>query len=303
MRIVTRPDFDGIVCAVLLSEAFQIETNVTWTEPNEVQTGKFDIQKGDILANLPYAEGCELWFDHHVSNKPDISVAGAFEIAPSAAGVVYRYCQKKGLLDDRYDELVEQTDIIDGALLDQDQVRFPEKYPYVLLSMTIKNKNYEDMAYWDRLVGLLTSQDISEVLEDEDVKIRCRQVVRENREYEAYLKKYTRVENQISITDFRGLDPVPDGNRFMTYSLYPDSMSSIKIRFAGTSQEKVAVSVGHSIFNRTSRVNIGYLLAKFGGGGHAGAGGCTLEAKEADAILKQICIILSENKEISPPGI
>ena len=91
MRIVTRPDYDGIVCAVLLYEALGITQEIFWTEPNEVQTGSAPIQDGDILANLPHDARCSVWFDHHVSNTPDVPVEGGFEIAPSAAGVVYRY--------------------------------------------------------------------------------------------------------------------------------------------------------------------------------------------------------------------
>ncbi len=91
MRIVTRPDFDGIVCAVLLYQAENINADIQWVEPAEIQTGKAKILKGDILANLPYSPDCALWFDHHISNKHEKPFKGAFEIAPSAAGVVYKY--------------------------------------------------------------------------------------------------------------------------------------------------------------------------------------------------------------------
>ncbi len=297
MRIVTRPDFDGIVCAVLLRRAENIDTDIYWVEPGEIQSGKVHVQKGDIIANLPYVQGCDLWFDHHVSNKIHRDIKGAFDIAPSAAGLVYQYYQTRGKLDNRYDELVQNTDIIDAALLNQDQVRHPEKYPYILLSMTIKNQAYKDRPYWDFLLDLLMETPVRKILEVPEVKKRCDGVIKENTAFESHLIQHTKIRHKISVTDFRPLDPVPEGNRFLTYSLFPESIASVRIRFAGPDRNQVQLSVGHSIFNKQCSVNIGKLLARFGGGGHSGAGGCTLDPGTADQKIEQILDILFQNKE------
>jgi len=295
MRIVTRPDFDGIVCAVLLRQAQNIDTDIYWVEPNEIQAGSAHILKGDIISNLPYVPGCELWFDHHISNTAPDNTKGAFEIAPSAAGVLYRYYQARGKLDNRYDELVMNTDIIDAALLNQDQVRYPERYPYIVLSMTIKNQAYKDRPYWNLLVDLLMETPIHKILEVPEVKKRCDAVVKENAAYGNHLTKHTTIRHNISITDFRSLDPVPEGNRFLTYSLFPESIASVKIRFDTAHQKQVQISIGRSIFNTQCHVNIGKLLARFGGGGHAGAGGCTLSSGTADKKIEQILEVLFQN--------
>lgn len=299
MRIVTRPDFDGIVCAVLLCRAENIEPNILWVEPNEIQTGKAVILKNDVMANLPWSPNCALWFDHHVSNKPQTPFNGAFDIAPSAARVVCNYYKEQGKLDNRYDELVLNTDIIDAADLNRDQVRYPEKYPYILLSMTIRNRDYADSAYWEKLVDLLMKTDIDRVLEDPDVKIRCAGVIEENAAYASHLTAHTTIRHAISITDFRSLDTVPGGNRFLTYTLFPETIASVKIRYDGPEHNHVLISIGRSIFNRQCHVNIGNLLARFGGGGHAGAGGCTLTAQAADQAIEEILDILFENKKES----
>ncbi|MDA3789942.1 MAG: exopolyphosphatase [Desulfobacula sp.] len=297
MRIVTRPDFDGIVCAVLLYQAENIDTDIKWVEPNEIQKGKANILKGDIMANLPYSPDCSLWFDHHISNKPKGNFQGAFDIAPSAARVIYEYYKEKGKLDNGYDELVFNTDIIDAADLNRDQVQHPENYPYIILSMTIKNQDYKDRSYWNKLVDLLKETDIDHILEDPEIKSRCEKVIDENIAYEKYLIEHTKIRHNISITDFRGLDIVPEGNRFLTYSLFPECHTSIKIRFDGPEQNYVLISIGRNIFSRHCHVNIGNLLAKFGGGGHAGAGGCTLKAGSADTVIGQILEILFQNKK------
>jgi len=306
MRIITRPDFDGIVCAMLLKKALNIEKDILWVEPGEIQKNKISISQNDIMANLPYSPDCGIWFDHHISNKPENDFQGAFDIAPSAAGVIYKYYQEKNKLDNKYDELILNTDIIDSADLNIDQVRYPEKYPYILLSMTIQNLDYQDIDYWNKLVDLLMKTDIDHVLADPEVQKRSENVIKENFAFEKHLIKNTKIINKISITDFRPLDIVPQGNRFLTYSLFPETIASIKLRFDSPIQHKsghkpeyknVLVSIGSNIFQKKCNVNIGNLLAEFGGGGHAGAGGCTLKVRTADKMLEQIFKIMFENKK------
>lgn len=297
MRIVTRPDFDGIVCAVLLRQALEPSLPIHWIEPNAIQSGTADIQDGDILANLPWHPHAYLWFDHHVSNKAAQGAPGAFEIAPSAAGVIYKFYKQQNVLDSRFDELVAQTDMIDSADLTREQVRAPEDYPYLILSMTLKNNDFQDIAYWNRLVEMLGNTDIDAVLKDPEVDLRCREVIEENKAFKYYLETYTTMVDRISVTDFRSLEKVPSGNRFLTYSLFADSVASVKIRYAGPDKQQVLLSVGHSIFNPECRVNVGAMLSRYGGGGHFGAGGCTLEAKDAQEKIDEILDILKANQD------
>ncbi|MCG8551686.1 MAG: exopolyphosphatase [Desulfobacterales bacterium] len=298
MRIVTRPDFDGIVCAVLLRQVLEPSLPIYWIEPNDMQSGTADIREGDVLANLPWHPNALLWFDHHISNKPAKAVPGAFEIAPSAAGVIYTYYKKQNLLDSRFDELVDQTDMIDSADLTREQVRAPEDYPYLILSMTLKNNDFQDIPYWNRLVDMLGKTDIDAVLDDPDVDRRCREVIEENRAFKHHLETHTTMVERISVTDFRGLETVPSGNRFLTYSLFADAIASVKIRYAGQEKKQVLLSVGHSIFNPECRVNVGSMLARYGGGGHFGAGGCTLDARNAQEKIDEILNILKANQDL-----
>ncbi len=298
MRIVTRPDYDGIVCAVLLFEALNIDTPVLWTEPNEVQTGKTPVRQGDILANLPHDPRCSLWFDHHVSNQPATPVPGGFEIAPSAAGVIYRHYKKEEKLDSRYDELVRQTDRIDSADLTLEQVKTPERHPHVILSMTIQNRDYQDIPYWNHLIHLLRHQPMDQVMADVQVRERVARAVAQNQDFAGHLRAHTQIHGTVSLTDFRALDPVPSGNRFLTYSLFPETQSSIKIRHHDKGRDKVLVSVGHSIFNTGCKVNVGHLLSRYGGGGHFGAGGCTLFSDKAQEQVAEILEIMKANQPL-----
>ena len=294
MRIVTRPDFDGIVCSVLLRDIFDIEQPIKWVEPSELQRGLVDVRQGDILANLPYRENCTLWFDHHYTNKISQSFDGVFRIAPSAAGLIYEHYKDR--FKRNYGELVSATDKIDSADLTLDQVLHPEKYDYVLLSMTVGNADYTGEPYWNKLVDLIGAYDIKEVLAEPEVKQNCEFVIEQNKQYAVHLKKNTCLKQNVSITDFRQFTKTPVGNRFLVYSLFPESCVNVRIRYEDNDREMVAVSVGHSIFNAGCKVNAGLLLAEYEGGGHRGAASTRFHKSKADDYIPQIIDTLLRNE-------
>jgi oligoribonuclease NrnB/cAMP/cGMP phosphodiesterase (DHH superfamily) len=289
-RIITRPDFDGVVCAVLLKAAVGDHLTILWTQPNRMQHGQIDVGPDDIIANLPFSSRCALWFDHHVSNEPRAPYKGLYRQAPSAAGLIHEYYQDK--IGSRFQTLVRWTDKIDDAQLNLDEILHPEKYPYILLSMTISAQSASDVSYCDELVALMGCRSLNEILRLSQVKRRCDRVLQENKAYEKHLKTHTRVHGTVSITDFRGLDPVPNGNRFLIYSLFPETVVNMKIF---RENAKTVVKLGHSILNRGCRVNVGKLLAKYGGGGHRGAGACRIDEHTADQALQRILEVLTAN--------
>jgi oligoribonuclease NrnB/cAMP/cGMP phosphodiesterase (DHH superfamily) len=298
MRIVARPDFDGIVCAVLLFEALDIKDPVIWVEPNHVQKGWVDIQDEDIIVNLPYDERCALWFDHHYTNQIDTPFKGDFKIAPSAAGIIFDYYKNRLRRD--YSELVQAADKIDSADLTLDEVLHPENYPYVLLSLTVSSDDHPDEPYWNKLVELFRKYDIRQVLKDPEVKQHCQGVLANNDRYVDFLKKHTLLNQNIAITDLRTLDKPPGGNRFLVYSLFPESIVNMRIRYQDKKKEMVVVNVGHSIFNPNCNVNVGLMLAHFEGGGHPSAGSTRFHVSKADEYIPAIIDILlkNENNEI-----
>ncbi len=291
MRVVTRPDFDGVVCAALLMDALEITLPVLWVQPSDMQHGRVDVRTGDVVANLPYHENCLLWFDHHYSNTPSKPVEGAFKIAPSAAGVVHEFYRYK--LDRDYTELIHHTDRIDSANLTLDEILHPENYPYVLLSMTIVDREPGESSYWEHLITLLRSRSIDQIMDDPQVKTRCHRVVAANAAYEKALVANTTMTGHVSVTDFRHLHPAPNGNRFLVYSLFPDCTVNVKILFE--EKHQASIRVGHSILNRGCRVNVGAMLSAFGGGGHRGAGACRFDRDKAPDYLRQVIDILLKN--------
>ena len=292
-RIVTRPDFDGVVCAALLAAAENIDRPPLWVSPSDMQKGRIAVQEGDIIANLPYHENCRLWFDHHYSNQIRGVFPGLFRIAPSAAGLVFEYYRPRFERD--YTTLVQETDKIDSAALSMDEILYPERFPYVCLSMTIHSQAPEEAPYWNHLAALLRDCDIDAVMRDEHVQRHVRTVGEENRRYRRLLEKHTELKQHVAVTDFRPLGRMPDGNRFLVYSMYPKAIVHVKIGFVDPDRQTVAVKVGHSILNRNCRINVGKMLSFFEGGGHRGAGAARFQAESAADYLPRIIDILLEN--------
>ncbi len=294
MRIITRADFDGVVCAALLYEAEDITEPVKWVEPNDMQRGLVDVRTGDIIANLPYDDRCTLWFDHHHTNRINTPFEGAFKIAPSAARVIFDFYKDRFKRD--YSELIKQTDKIDAADLSLDEVLYPERYGLVLLSMTVLGRNGHEEGYWNRLVHLLRHSGIDEVLKDPEIKAHCDVVKVKNKLYKDILIQNTRVKEHVSITDLRTFNKAPAGNRFLVYSMFPQAVASVTIRYDDKDKKRLAVSVGHSIFNRGCKVNVGRMLTAFGGGGHRAAASCRFDAQKADEYIPKIIDILLKNE-------
>jgi len=296
MRIVTRPDFDGIVCAALLMEVLDITEPVLWVEPVKINNREVEIKDGDILANLPYDERCSLWFDHHFTNSVNADFKGEFRLAPSAAGIIYDYY--KDDFKKNFNKLIRETDRIDSARLTQEEILLPKTNPFVLLSFTIKGNNLVNEAYWNNVVKLIRTKEIEEIIDDTDVKLRIKMEIENDLRYKEYLIEHTTVEEGVSITDFRPFVSVPSGNRFLVFSLFPDTYANIKIRNSDDKDRKVILSAGHSIFNRKCRVHCGKLVSRFGGGGHFGAGSCSCDEAAFEKSKGIIISTLVQNAEI-----
>lgn len=294
MRIVTRGDLDGLTCAVLLTLNEDI-SGISLIHPQDITDGRADIRPDDIVANLPYHPNCAMWFDHHLhtatTNIPLGEIRGAFAEAPSAAGLVYQYYGGEAAMP-QLAELVRETDRLDSADLTPYDVLSPERY--IKLGFTIDGRTglgtFE--SYFLHLVDLLkVGTPIEHVLEDPSVKRRWEILESENERFTEELETCSRVDGNVVITDFRGLDHVPIGNRFLVYALFPHVNVSVRIHW-GPNRAFPMLLLGHSIFNRTCRTSVGELAARYGGGGHRGAGSIPL----MDEPDQQISMVINELK-------
>lgn len=302
MRLVTRSDFDGLMCAVLLKDVEEI-SEIVFAHPKDLQDGKINITSNDIITNLPYDPNCGLWFDHHSSEEDRVDIGqnfkGAFSIAPSAARVVYDYygADKLG----QYDSIMDDVDRVDAAQLTEEDVISPKGWillSYVMDPRTGLGKyhhfrisNYQLM---QKMVEWIPNHTVDEILEFPDIKERIDLYFEQQESFIQIMKEHSRVAGNVVVTDLRNIGDVPTGNRFLIYTLYPDTNVSVRV-FDGFKKQNYVVAVGHSIFNRTCMTDVGDLMSCFGGGGHHGAGTCQLDLDKADTQIAEIVDELKAN--------
>ena len=301
MRLVTRADFDGLVCGALVTKFERIDSYL-FVEPKFMQDGLVEIRAGDIITNLPYHPNCTLWFDHHITNttpdfpKPIMPGKGGFRLAPSAARVVYEYYAEPAdpnsaarlsfLNSDRMTYLLKEADRIDAGKLTREDVLNPQGY--VLVSMTTDGRNAGDEPYWRRVIELLRDASLEETMRDAEVAKRC-QLSRDGQEtLRNILLERTTMKGNVIYCDLRGIKNVPNGNRFLIFTLFPKGNIQVKVDEDTQRENTTAISVGYNIFNPTSNVNVGELLKKYGGGGHKVVGSSRVPNDQAERAVREI---------------
>ena len=310
MRLVTRADFDGLVCGALITKFEDIDSYL-FVEPKFMQDGLVEVRDGDIIANLPFHPNCSLWFDHHITNttpqfdRPIMPGKGGFRLAPSAARVVCEYYSEismpnepgaaarlEFLNSDRMKYLVEETDKIDAGRLTREDVLNPQGY--VLISMTTDGRNAGDEPYWLRVIELLREATLENMLEDSEVKRRCQAILDEQEQLRKILLRRTTLKGNVIYADLRGIDKVPDGNRFLVFTLFPEGNIQVKVSDDSQRANTTAISVGYNIFNPTSKINVGALLQRYGGGGHKVVGSCRVPNDKAEQAITEIVEAVTE---------
>jgi hypothetical protein len=288
MRLITRTDLDGLTCAVFITIMEKI-SEVVFAEPKAMQDGKVPVNDHDIIANLPYNPKCALWFDHHTSqmiHSENENYKGKFAVAPSCARVVYDFYQHPDELKP-FQELLVETDRVDSAQLTMEDVLDPKGW--VLVSYTLDPRSglaeFED--YFQRMIGWIQVHPVGKILELPDVKSKVDKYLADQERFKEALLKHSRQDGNVIVTDQRGVKDFPAGNRFLIYTLFPTANISARL-FRGKEEGITVCAVGHSIFNRTSKTDVGALMAEYGGGGHKGAGTCQLKNAEADAKVAEI---------------
>lgn len=290
MKLIVRPDFDGLVCAIYLKKIFPIDS-IEFVEPKFMQDGLVTVTSNDIIANLPYNENCAYWFDHHVSNEIPTHFKGIFKVAPSAAGLIWEHYYTDFPELVKYEYLTKRTDVIDGALLSKDEIIQPGGY--VLISMTVTGNEETERDYWLYLIDKLEYLDEDEALIDPVIKSRTDEFVKHQNDFKEALIRSTQLVNNVIITDFRKENDIKSNNRFLVYAMLPKGNVSITIKHDHQRKNYTAISVGKSIFNRTCEVNLGDMLKEFGGGGHAGAGSTRVPNEDAEIVIERILQILT----------
>lgn len=304
MRLLTRSDFDGSVCAALLEELGLVD-EIHFIHPKDLQDNKIEVTSNDIIANCPYVEGCGLWFDHHSSEherlRLDGNFEGASEMAPSAAEVVYNYYMAREEYAPRilqFKDLVKDTGIVDSATFSAKDIVKPSGF--IMLAFIsdprtglgrkrrFRISNFELMK---QLPGLLRRHGIEEILAMPDFLERIEVYHEETEHFKQLLRRIARCEGNALLIDLRGVTDLPVGNRFIEYVLFPEQNISMRI-VDGRDKAVAMISVGYSIINRSATVNVGSLMLSYGGGGHHHVGACQVDYGEVDRVTGEILSII-----------
>lgn len=296
-RLVTRSDFDGLVCAVLL-KYLDILGDILFVHPKDMQDGKIAIGPNDITTNLPYVPGAHLAFDHHLSETIRNTGERPNHIidpnAPSAARVVYEYYGGEKTFPAGWSDMMVAVDKADSAQFSRDEILHPSGWVLLNYLMdsrtglgrfrTFRISNYSLMM---DLIDYCKNHTIEQVMQLPDVKVRADMYFDHEEKFKEQIQRCSKIYGNLAVLDLRNEETIYAGNRFMIYALFPECNISIHVLW-GVKQQNTVFATGKSILNRTSKTNIGELMLQYGGGGHQNAGTCQVDNDKADAVLQEL---------------
>ena len=296
-RLVTRSDFDGLVCAVLLKE-LDIIDEILFVHPKDMQDGSVEITDRDITTNLPYVAGAHLVFDHHQSET--LRNAGHRDNhiirpqAPSAARVVFDHFGGATRFPKVSEAMMTAVDQADSAAYSLTDVLQPQGWTLLNYLMDARTglgrfrdfriSNYQLMM---KLIDACRTMDIDAILAMPDVVERIELYKEHQTRAAEQIRRCARVHGRTVVLDLRDEAVIYATNRFLIYALYPDCNLSIHVMW-GLRRQNTVFAIGRSILDRSSPVNIGELCLRYGGGGHAAAGTCQIENSRAARMLVEV---------------
>lgn len=296
-RLVTRSDFDGLVCAVMLKHLNMID-DILFVHPKDMQDGKIDISGRDITTNLPYVDGVHLAFDHHLSetirNKDKKQNHIIDPDAMSAARVVYNYYGGSETFPSKWNDMMTAVDKADAAQFSKEEILDPTEW--VLLNYLMdprtglgrfRNFRISNYNLMMELIDACKDHDIKEIMQMPDVVERVELYSEQAELFKDQIKRCSTIHKNLIVLNLKGEETIYAGNRFMIYAMYPETNISIHVLW-GLKQQNTVFAIGKSIVNRSSKTNIGELCLEYGGGGHEKAGTCQIENEKAADVLKEL---------------
>lgn len=303
-RLVTRSDFDGLVCAVLLKHLDMID-DILFVHPKDMQDGKVAITGRDITTNLPYVDGVHLAFDHHLSetirNKDQKDNHIIDPKALSAARVVYDHYGGLSTFPERWNDMMVEVDKADAAQFTMEEILNPQGW--VLLNYLMdprtglgrfRNFRISNYNLMMDLIDYCKDHDISEIMQMPDVQERVQLYNEQAELFKAQVERCSTVYKNLIVLNLKGEDPIHAGNRFMIYAMYPNTNISIHVLW-GLRQQNTVFAIGKSIVNRSSKTNVGELCLGYGGGGHEKAGTCQIDNDKADETIQELIKKINED--------
>lgn len=301
-RLVTRSDFDGLVCGTLLKHLDLVD-DILFVHPKDMQDGKIEITDRDITTNLPFVPGCHLAFDHHLSETLRNTERADNHIidpdAPSAARVVWDYYGGTERFPEHWQEMMDAVDKGDSADFNREEILNPQGWALLNFLMDARTglgrfreftiSNYQLMM---KLIDYCRQHTIEEVLALPDVRERV-ELYREHQPLaEAQIKRCAKVHGNLIELDLRNEETIYATNRFLIYALFPECNISMHVMW-GFRKQNIVFAIGKSILNKTANTNVGELCLRYGGGGHMAAGTCQIDTDKAEQVREELITAIS----------
>jgi len=296
-RLVTRSDFDGLVCAVLLKELDLID-EIDFVHPKDMQDNRIPITGRDIITNLPYVPGCHLAFDHHLSETSRLDTKPTNHIidphSPSAARIVYNHFGGAKAFPRISKAMMSAVDRADSAQYSIDEILDAKEW--VLLNFLMdartglgrfKNFRVSNYQLMMQLIDSCRDMPINDILALPDVLERSDLYHQHRTLAESQIRKCATVRGKLVVLDLRDEDIIFATNRFLIYALFPQCNISMHVMW-GVKQSNTVFAIGKSITDRGSKTNVGDLCLKYRGGGHAAAGTCQVANDDADRVKEEL---------------
>ncbi|WP_394126010.1 exopolyphosphatase [Vibrio hepatarius] len=303
-RLVTRSDFDGLVCAVLLKQLDLID-DIKFVHPKDMQDGVIEITSNDIVTNLPYVKDAYMVFDHHLSemirNQGERKNHIIDPDAPSAARVVWEHYGGENTFPSDWLGMMEAVDKGDSAQFNRDEVLDSTGWNLLNFLMDARTglgrfrefriSNYNLMM---DLIEYCKNHSIEEILDLPDVKERIELYREHENLFKDQIQRCATVHDNLVLLDLTDEEVIFAGNRFVIYALYPNCNISIH-KMWGFQKQNTVFATGKSIFDRSSKTNVGELMLKYGGGGHKAAGTCQIDNDKADQVQQELITAITND--------
>ena len=298
MRLITRSDFDGLACAVLLQERGIVDSH-RFVHPKDLQDGRVAVGDSDILANVPYVPGCGMWFDHHCSERERLDLErleyrGVSQKAPSAAQLIWDYYGGESAFRAELQPLIAAVNKCDSGDLSREEILHPAGW--ILLSFVMDARtglgrfgdfrigNYRLM---EDMIDYCKTKTAEEIAKIGDVQERIIRYFEQQQLFIDMIRRNSTVDGNVVVTILKDEETIFVGNRFVVYALYPQQNIDVRVMW-GRNRENVVFACGRSILNRTSQTNIGKLMLRYGGGGHPMAGTCQVPSERWKVALQEV---------------
>jgi len=241
------------------------------------------------------------WFDHHESAFLTPADAAHFEQDQSNRKFYdpdFKSCtsfiamiakERFGFDPSPVAELVQWTDIVDGAMYEDAKSAVEMKAPAMKLTMAIESATDRDFV--KTMIPLLAYQSLASILEEPFVAAVLPPLLERHQRSIEILRQRSVEKDGTIFFDITDLE-LEGYNKFIPYYLHPDSIYSIGV---SKSSFRVKVSVGSNPWSkRPPTVNLARICERYGGGGHARVGAISFDVTQGEAAHKAALEIAEE---------